>query len=141
MNRYLHYIGVPATVFSIFMALNWMSIDIAHQYKIPFTWILLFSVLGYYFALNMRLAALCTVVFSAVAIIATDVAKPSPTNVSATLFFILFFSGLTLQFVGHYFEKQKPAFLLGFMQLFIGPLFLIVELLKKLNVEQYFLSE
>src|SRR5262245_52196657 len=39
----------------------------------------------------------------------------------------LFFGGWALQFVGHYFEGRKPAFLDDIMGLLDGPLFLVAE--------------
>jgi len=39
----------------------------------------------------------------------------------------LFFGGWALQFVGHYFEGRKPAFLDDILGLLDGPLFLVAE--------------
>lgn len=41
----------------------------------------------------------------------------------------VFFVGWMLQFIGHYFEGKKPAFVDDLIGLAIGPLFVLVELL------------
>lgn len=40
----------------------------------------------------------------------------------------LFISGWIIQFIGHYFEGKKPAFIDDIMGLAIGPLFVVAEL-------------
>ena len=45
---------------------------------------------------------------------------------STGLFFVL---GWVLQFIGHYFEGKKPAFVDDLVGLLIGPLFVMAELL------------
>jgi uncharacterized membrane protein YGL010W len=42
--------------------------------------------------------------------------------------FIMFFVGWTIQFVGHFYEGRKPAFLDDVIGLLIGPLFVVAEL-------------
>ena len=139
-NRLTHYVGIPLIIFSIFMLLNWISIDIATRWQISFAWILLIGVLVYYFFLNGRLAVLVTILMIPIMLIAAWVARPAPTQLSATLFFVFFLGGWLLQFLGHYFEKQKPAFLLSVSQLLIGPLFVILEALRTLKLEKYFID-
>jgi uncharacterized membrane protein YGL010W len=40
----------------------------------------------------------------------------------------MFFIGWVIQFVGHYYEGRKPAFMDDLMGLAIGPLFIVAEL-------------
>jgi uncharacterized membrane protein YGL010W len=47
----------------------------------------------------------------------------------------LFIVGWVIQFVGHHFEKAKPAFVDDLTQLLIGPLFLMAEVYFMLGVE------
>jgi len=137
MNLLLHYIGIPTIIFSLLMLLNWISIDIATHWQISFSWILLLATLVYYFLLNLRLAIVATIVMIPFTFIAILIARPSPTLFSGTLFFILFIGGWALQFVGHYFEKQKPAFMINASQLLIGPLFVLMEALEALGLAKY----
>ncbi|OGT41600.1 MAG: hypothetical protein A3F13_03260 [Gammaproteobacteria bacterium RIFCSPHIGHO2_12_FULL_40_19] len=137
INRLTHYVGVPAIIFSLLILLNWISIDIATKWQISFAWIFLIGTLIYYFFLQVRLAIVATIIMIPITAIAVWIARPSPTSVSATLFFILFIGGWILQFVGHFFEKQKPAFFSSTSQLLIGPLFVIIEALEALGVAHY----
>jgi uncharacterized membrane protein YGL010W len=41
---------------------------------------------------------------------------------------VLFFGGWVIQFIGHGFEKSKPAFMDGVLQILIAPVFILFEL-------------
>ena len=140
MNRLMHYIGIPAIIFSTLMLLNWISLDIARTWIIPFSWFLVIAGLVYYYLLNIRLALLMTVIMIPLTMLAIWIARPTPTLFSSILFFILFLGGWILQFVGHYFEKTKPAFLDSIIQLLIAPLFLLLELLRALKLTKFFIE-
>lgn len=47
-----------------------------------------------------------------------------------------FVVGWTLQFVGHYFEGRKPAFVDDLSSLFVGPLFVVAEAAFLLGLRQ-----
>lgn len=137
INLHTHYIGIPMIIFSLLMLFNWISIDIATKWQISFSWIFLITTLIYYFFLNVRLAIVASVIFIIIALIAMWIARPVPSTFSFILFLILFMTGWVLQFIGHYFEKQKPAFLISTKQLLIGPLFVLREALTTLGVAKY----
>jgi len=48
----------------------------------------------------------------------------------------LFFIGWVLQFIGHYFEGRKPAFLDDLVGLLVGPMFVVGELLMSVGLLQ-----
>jgi uncharacterized membrane protein YGL010W len=50
------------------------------------------------------------------------------------LFAGLFVIGWIIQFIGHYYEGKKPAFVDDLIGLLVGPLFVVVELLFKLGL-------
>ena len=137
INQLTHYVGIPAIVFWVLMLLSWISIDIATQWQIAFAWIFLFCALVYYFLLSIRLAMVATLIMIPFTALAQWIARPSPTHWSFHLFLFLFIGGWILQFVGHFFEKQRPAFFLGVSQLLIGPLFILVEGLEALGIAKY----
>ncbi|HLB56599.1 MAG TPA: Mpo1-like protein [Coxiellaceae bacterium] len=137
LNRLMHYIGIPMIIFSLLMLFNWISIDVATEWQISFAWIFLIAALIYYFYLNVRLAIVASVILIIMALFAMWIARPSPTQFSASLFLILFVLGWVFQLLGHFFEKRKPAFLLSAKQLLIGPLFVLIEALTALGVVQY----
>lgn len=137
INLMTHYVGIPMIIFSLMMLLNWISIDIATRWQISFAWIFLCSILFYYFLLDKRLMLAATIVMIPTTAIAALLARPTPTLFSAICFLILFIGGWILQFAGHYFEKQKPAFFLSATQLLIGPLFVLTEALTALGFSKY----
>jgi len=47
----------------------------------------------------------------------------------------LFVIGWIIQFIGHYYEKAKPAFVDDLSQFLIGPLFLMAEVYFMLDLE------
>lgn len=140
INVITHYIGVPAIVFAVMMLLSWISITFAAKWEVSFAWISLLATLIYYVLLNVRLALCAMIVMVPMTVIAIWIARPTPTIFSGILFLILFVGGWVLQLVGHFFEKQKPAFLLGITQLLIGPLFVLIEVLKALGLEKHFVE-
>lgn len=135
-NKIMHYIGIPVIIFALMMVFNWISLDIASQFQISFTWLLLAATVIYYFLLNARLALYASLIMIPMAFIATRIAGPTPTHASTILFLVLFVGGWILQFVGHFFEKQKPAFLISASQLLIGPLFVLQELLEQCGLSR-----
>ena len=137
INRLTHYVGIPAIIFSLLILLNWISIDIATKWQVSFAWIFLFGTLIYYFFLQVRLAIVVTIIMIPITALAVWIARPFPTTLSTTLFFVLFVGGWILQFVGHFFEKQKPAFFSSTSQLLIGPLYVLVEALEALGIAHY----
>lgn len=140
INLITHYIGIPIIIFSLMIVFHWVSIDIATKMQITFSWIFLSCTLIYYFLLNFRLALCAALVMIPLNVIAAWIAKLTPTHFSATLFLILFITGWILQFIGHFFEKQKPAFFLSATQLLIGPLFVLIEALKAMGIAKWGVS-
>ncbi len=54
--------------------------------------------------------------------------------VSIELLWVVFVIGWIFQFVGHYYyEKKSPSFLKNILHLFIGPLWILKNLLKRLK--------
>lgn len=138
INRMTHYIGIPAIVFGLLMLLNWITINIATKVEISFSWLLLFGALVYYFLLKKRLTIAASIILIPYTFIATLIARHAPTAFSFKLFLILFIGGWALQFTGHLFEKQKPAFMISMTQLLIGPLFILTKAIEALGLQKYF---
>ncbi len=80
----------------------------------------------YYRQLDPRYGAIMASVLGATCAIGTGIAQlPLPLWAGAAAG--LFVGGWALQFVGHYFEGRKPAFLDDLRGLLDGPLFLVAE--------------
>ncbi|MCH9770078.1 MAG: DUF962 domain-containing protein [Gammaproteobacteria bacterium] len=137
-NKLAHYVGVPALVVAVLMLLNWVSIDIAAHIKISFSWFLVIAALIYYYMLDIRLAALATVVLAVVTFFCTLLAGATPGKFSGGLVLLLFIVGVLSQVVGHSFENQKPSNKEGFSLLMVSPLFWMLEVVSLLGFRKFF---
>lgn len=125
-NILTHYFGIPLIVIAIFGLLWWPLFTVAGVSITPALVLLLGSV-AFYFALDLRFGLVMLVFSSACFFIASKLAAQSDLiwlGSSAGLFVI----GWVLQFIGHYYEGKKPAFVDDLIGLLIGPLFIMAEL-------------
>jgi uncharacterized membrane protein YGL010W len=81
----------------------------------------------YYIALDVSLGLVMAVVFALFLALGAASAASSTQNwlLTGAAFFII---GWIIQFIGHYYEGKKPAFVDDVMGLLIGPLFVAAEL-------------
>jgi uncharacterized membrane protein YGL010W len=122
-NIRTHFIGVPLIIWSAFLMLG--TLRFAWQdYQISAAMVLTLVVMTYYLALHMRLA-LGLVLFILPVLYTSELVVHSehPFIIAISLFVI----GWVIQFVGHKYEKAKPAFVDDLNQLLIGPFFLMAE--------------
>lgn len=131
-NIATHFIGVPVIVFAVAVLLSRPALDIFGMMVTPAIVLGAVTVL-YYLALDKfmgvvmgALMALC--VYSAAGIAAESTAVWLGSGVG------LFVVGWIIQFIGHYYEGKKPAFVDDLVGLIIGPLFVTTELLFMLGM-------
>ncbi|PKH31798.1 Mpo1-like protein [Shewanella sp. ALD9] len=136
-NIKTHFVGVPMIIWSAFLMLG--TLRFAWQdYQVSVAMILAVVVLGYYMALHMRLA-FGLVLFIVPVLYTTElVVHTSHPFIIATSIFII---GWVIQFIGHKYEKAKPAFMDDLNQLLIGPFFLMAELYFILGLEKDLAAE
>ncbi|MGX9462749.1 Mpo1 family 2-hydroxy fatty acid dioxygenase [Shewanella sp. A14] len=136
-NIKTHFVGVPMIIWSAFLMLG--TLRFAWQdYQVSVAMILTVVVLGYYMALHMRLALglflfILPVLYTTELVVHTS----HPFIVAISIFVI----GWVIQFIGHKYEKAKPAFIDDLNQLLIGPFFLMAELYFMLGLEKDLESE
>lgn len=124
-NLATHCVGIPLIIMSILIVLHLIKISLGSLGMLPLSIPFLLAVTIYYFVLNRALAIGAigfTLILYGIAWLLSSSA--APWWMAAGLFTI----GWLLQFVGHYYEKAKPAFFEDVKQLLIGPFFLIAEL-------------
>jgi uncharacterized membrane protein YGL010W len=122
-NIRTHFVGVPMIIWSAFLMLG--TLRFAWQdYEISLAMVLTLVVLCYYMALHMRLA-LGLVLFILPVLYTTELMVH--TEHPFVIAIITFVVGWIIQFVGHKYEKAKPAFMDDMNQLLIGPFFLMAE--------------
>lgn len=138
INKLTHFIGIPAIILGIMIPLNWLKIFITPQWQVGFSWIVIVTALSYYFLLNQRLAMVMAFIFFLMNIVAIQIASSAPNQSNVFYFCLLFLGGWAFQFIGHFFEKSKPAFFKSLSQLLVGPLFLLIELIYWFKFEKFF---
>ncbi|MBA2549397.1 MAG: DUF962 domain-containing protein [Burkholderiaceae bacterium] len=124
-NRLTHFVGVPLIMFSLFVLLALLRVEVA-GFSISAATVLAVLVLIYYFRLDAVLAAAMTL-FVAVLLLAAHAVATEGVRPALLVFAASFIGGWILQLIGHVFEGKKPAFMHNFFQVFIAPIFLMAE--------------
>ncbi|ATH80130.1 hypothetical protein CO724_02735 [Ectopseudomonas mendocina] len=121
-----HFIGIPMIVLAVAVLLSRPGFAMAGLWLAPATLVALVSA-WFYLRLDTRFGLLMAVLLGLCLWGAAGLAQASTTLwLSAGIG--LFVVGWVIQFVGHYYEGRKPAFVDDVMGLVIGPLFVVAEL-------------
>lgn len=140
-NVKTHFVGVPLIVWAItvLLSLQTFTIEIASQ-KITYTPAIVFFTITmlYYFKLHIKLA-LGMLVYILINLYFASLVSPMENAVWIAI--IAFIVGWIIQFIGHIYEKAKPAFFDDIMGLAIGPLFLMAEFYFVLGLEKALLND
>ncbi len=124
-NIATHFVGVPMIVFAVAILLSRPQVDLAGVTMSP-AWALMAASVAFYLSLNIAYAIAMAV------LLALAVWAAQPIALLGTAAWLgwgigLFAVGWVIQFVGHWFEGRKPAFVDDLIGLLIGPLFLVTE--------------
>lgn len=132
-NRLTHYFGIPIIIFSILLLFSWIRLPNAPFW---FNGALLFIVIVsiYYLLLDWRIFVLMGTLVFPLFLLASYIGSYS-WKINLPLFLVLFIVGWTLQLIGHsVFEKRRPAFTDNLIQLLIGPVYFVLEILGKFHI-------
>jgi uncharacterized membrane protein YGL010W len=133
-NIFTHLIGIPLIVLAIVILLSRPQFGLAGIELTPSVLVTLVAAL-YYLRLDLRLGLLMTVLL-ALCLWAGSSAAAMNTSAWLTLGIGFFIVGWVFQFIGHFFEGRKPAFVDDLMGLVIGPLFVVTEVVFMLQLRQ-----
>ncbi|MGO2511886.1 Mpo1 family 2-hydroxy fatty acid dioxygenase [Marinomonas polaris] len=133
-NVATHFVGIPMIVVGIAVLLSRPHFTLLDIVFTPALIIALASSV-FYVRLNKMIGIVMTILLALIIGFAEFVAVQS-TFVWLITGISLFVVGWIFQFVGHYFEGKKPAFLDDITGLIIGPLFVFVELLFLLGLKR-----
>ena len=134
-NKLIHWICVPAIVFSVIGLLWSLPVPGAFQEISPaLNWALLFAMAAvvYYFILSLSLALGATLVLAALLLLAAaldGIAAPL-WSVSLAVFVVAWIG----QFIGHRIEGRKPSFFKDLQFLMIGPLWLLAAAYRRAGI-------
>ncbi|MDH5432699.1 MAG: DUF962 domain-containing protein [Gammaproteobacteria bacterium] len=140
-NITTHFVGIPLIMWAIAVLMSLVSVQIPVSeagYKLTLAKAFFSIAIIYYFILHWRLAIGITLFILPMVYCAEIISGYDNGHWIAILVFVI---GWVFQFIGHYYEKAKPAFVDDLNQLMIGPFFMMAEvyfllgLCKGLNEE------
>lgn len=124
-NVVTHFVGIPLIVFSILCLTARAGVELS-GFSITLAMVLIVVSTIYYLSLDKLFGILMLILFVLVYPLAIKIAALSMWSwLGASIG--IFVVGWVFQFVGHYFEKKKPAFVDDLIGLAIGPLFVLAE--------------
>ncbi len=133
-NVLTHLIGIPMIVVALITLLSRPEFAVAYLLLTPAN-LIVFAAVIFYIRLDIKLGLLMTVLLWLCLSLGRDIAALSTTAWLAWGIG-LFVVGWVFQFIGHYFEGRKPAFVDDIMGLAIGPLFVVAEVVFMLGLRQ-----
>ena len=133
-NILTHYAGIPLIIIAVFGLLYWPLFSLAGLTITP-SLVLFIAAMAFYLRLDLRFALVMLLFSGTCLLLAAQLASLS-LWVWLGSSITLFVAGWVLQFVGHYFEGKKPAFVDDIIGLFVGPLFIVAELSFKLGLRK-----
>lgn len=125
-NLISHFVGIPMIVLAVAVLLSRPGVEVFGVWLSPVVPVALAATL-FYLRLDVRFGVLMGVVLLICVWAGAALAQQSTTGWLSTGL-ALFVVGWIIQFVGHYFEGRKPAFVDDLTGLIIGPLFVAAEL-------------
>lgn len=133
-NIATHFIGIPMIVLAVTALLSRPAFEVAGLTFSPAVLAALAASL-YYLRLELRLGAAMAVLMG-LSVLAGQWLAAQSTGLWAGTGIAVFVVGWVLQFIGHYYEGKKPAFVDDLMGLIIGPLFVVAELAFALGLRR-----
>jgi uncharacterized membrane protein YGL010W len=126
-NIATHYIGIPMIVVAVAVLMARLSLFTFNGFTVTLAHVAVLISALYYLKLDLRFGWVMSA-FLAFSLAVATWAAALPLAAWLGLGLGLFVVGWVFQFIGHYFEGKKPAFVDDLMGLMIGPLFVAAEL-------------
>ncbi|MGP9799592.1 Mpo1 family 2-hydroxy fatty acid dioxygenase [Rheinheimera sp. NSM] len=133
-NILTHYAGIPLILVAVFSLLYWPLFSLAGIVITP-ALVLFIGGMAFYLRLDLRFG-LVMFIFSGISLLLAAQLAALPFWLWLGSSVALFVVGWVLQFIGHYYEGKKPAFVDDLVGLLVGPLFIVAELSFKLGLRK-----
>ena len=125
-NVATHVVGIPLIVLAIATLLSRPSVFVG-EWPMSLATLLGLGTILFYLRLDLRFGAVMALLIGA-ALWAGQLLAAQITAVWLSVGLGTFIVGWAIQFLGHWYEGKKPAFVDDIVGLFVGPLFLVAEL-------------
>jgi uncharacterized membrane protein YGL010W len=127
-NKATHFIGIPVIIYSVLLALTQWQFEVAGHHTSAAAVVAVLGVLGW-MTLDVGIGLVMAVIMLMVWYAAEALAGALGPTSTWIAFAALFIGGWALQFVGHHYEGKRPALVDNLFQAFVGPMFLVAEIL------------
>lgn len=134
-NRATHLIGIPAIMFSILAALALARFRLL---GFDLSWAVVAAALGIigWVVLDRVIGIAMIVVTVPMLVVAEWLAASFSATTVWIVFAVFFIGGWIFQLVGHVWEGRRPALVDNLFQAFVGPMFIMAEVLMALGLKQ-----
>jgi uncharacterized membrane protein YGL010W len=130
-NRATHFVGIAAIVFSILLPLGLVRMA-GISAAVP---VALLALIGW-IAFDRVIGLAMVVVMLPMLVLAEWIARTYGSATAWIVFAVFFIGGWAFQLVGHIWESRRPALADNLFQAFIGPMFIMAEVLMALGLKQ-----
>ena len=127
-NIATHFFGIPLIVLALGILLARVHVD-AGQMHSSAAWVLWLLTTAWYLTRGNLLLGLATSVATGLLIAMAHPFADGGTGGWLACGLLIFVTGWILQFIGHYYEGRKPAFVDDVVGLLVGPMFVVGEAL------------
>jgi uncharacterized membrane protein YGL010W len=137
-NIATHLLGIPLIFLSLGVLMLGPSLSVAGQ-TLTLAWAMWALTSLWYLSRGAVLLGVATSVVNGVLIALAHEVPPLAQALGLAVWQAglgLFFIGWVLQFIGHYFEGRKPAFVDDLVGLLVGPMFVVGEVLMSAGLLQ-----
>lgn len=127
VNRLIHFIMVPAIVWSLMVWLDLVQFTVGGA-TLSLAMFVTAGLLVYYLMLDFALGAVSVAVFTILLVTAIQLNAAVAPGTAALIAAGVFVGSWVFQFLGHgVWEKRRPALMDNLLQVFIAPMFLVAE--------------
>jgi len=134
-NRATHFIGIPAIVFSLLVVLALWRFSFA-GYDASAAWVVAILAVAGWIALDVTIGLAMLVIMIPMLLIAEWIVHTYSATTAWIVFAVFFVGGWAFQLVGHVWEGKRPALVDNLFQAFIGPMFIMAEVLMALGLKR-----
>lgn len=134
-NIVTHLVGIPLIVLAIVTLLARLQFFTIGSLSVTAALLVVIAAVVFYLRLDTGLGLLMGVLLALCLWVGQQIAA-APMAVWLSWGIGMFVVGWVWQFVGHYFEGRKPAFVDDLMGLAIGPLFVVAEVVFMLGLRR-----
>jgi uncharacterized membrane protein YGL010W len=131
-NRATHFVGIPVIVFSLLLALALWRLQLLGREVSMALLVGGLAVIGW-LVLDLGIGIVLAVMMLPAWYAAEALAGELGASATWTAFAALFVGGWAMQFFGHHFEGKRPALIDNLFQAFIGPMFLVAEIMIEMG--------